>query len=215
MKKHRQKKSILLLLALALTFLFLVPETPVMAADSAVEEEERVLFVGDSRAVDMFSSTKGSIDGKKKNGIKVYARDGATFAFLQESVDRCKLKNFDTLVVWMGTNDSGNFSNYKAFYNRLIKKGKRVILCTVGPIEDSLLSDFWRPYFSDALTANQYNSSLKKWAEKKEVDVINTYSYVKKKVRFLSDGIHYEPSSSKKIWKYILKRLEALDVSIG
>ena len=215
MKKLRKIKPVLFLLIAVMTFLFLIPETPVSAAETSVTEGERVLFVGDSRAVDMFTSKSGSINGKKKDGIKVYARDGATFAFLQESVSKCKLKNFDTLVVWMGTNDSGNFGNYKSYYNKLLKKGKKIILCKVGPIKDKLLSDFWRPYFSNSVTAKQYNSSLKKWADKKEVDVINTYAYIKENVKFQSDGIHYKASSSKTIWTFIKDELAALGVKIG
>ena len=215
MKALRKIRPILFLLTAVMAFLLLFPDTPVFAADTGATEGERVLFVGDSRAVDMFTSKSGSINGKKKDGIKVYARDGATFAFLQESVSKCKLKNFDTLVVWMGTNDSGNFSNYKSYYNKLIKKGKKVILCKVGPIKDKLLSDAWRPYFSNSGTAKKYNSSLKKWADKKAVDVIDTYTYVRDNVKFRSDGIHYKAASSKTIWPFIMGELAGLGVKIG
>lgn len=214
MKALRKIRPILFLLTAVMAFLLLFPDTPVFGADTGTTEGERVLFVGDSRAVDMFSSKAGSINGKKKNGIRVYARDGATFAFLQESVNQCRLKNFDTLVVWMGTNDSGNFSNYSTYYNKLLKKGKKIILCKVGPIRDDMLSDAWRPWFSNELTVKQYNTALRKWAKKKGVGVIDTYGFVRKNVKFQSDGIHYQSRSSKKIWTYILKKLSDHGVQI-
>ena len=52
MKALRKIRPILFLLTAVMAFLLLFPDTPVFAADTGTTEGERVLFVGDSRAVD-------------------------------------------------------------------------------------------------------------------------------------------------------------------
>ena len=78
-----------------------------------MDDNVRVLFIGDSRTVDMFSAKKGEINGKVYNNITVYAKDGATYGYLKSTLKKVKLKNYDVVVSWMGANDHGNFEKYR------------------------------------------------------------------------------------------------------
>lgn len=173
----------------------------------AEEEYERILYVGDSRSVDCFSGEESAIEDEEMDGITVYVRDGAKFSYLKEAISDAGMGSFDTLVCWLGCNDNGDFSSYIPFYNKLLKKGKKIIVCTVGPTVDEWLTED-DPYWYPNEKIDAYNRSLRAWAKSKKVTVIDLHKYVSKHVEVdPDDGLHYVPKPTKKIWKHLLKKL--------
>ena len=183
------------------------PETPKTPEKT---DYGRILFVGDSRTVDMFSADRDKILGEVYDGITVYAEDARSYTFLIETMSSAGTENFDTIISWMGCNDYGNFANYQPHYEGLLREGKRLILCTVGPTLDSgLANDFDKThYLNDFQIA--YNSALWTWANANGVKVIDLYSYLANTTDVYldpADGIHYQPKPTGAIWSVIRSAL--------
>lgn len=186
------------------------PKTPETPKTPEKTDYGRILFVGDSRTVDMFSADRDKILGEVYDGITVYAEDARSYTFLIETMSSAGTENFDTIISWMGCNDYGNFANYQPHYEGLLREGKRLILCTVGPTLDSgLANDFDKThYLNDFQIA--YNSALWTWANANGVKVIDLYSYLANTTDVYldpSDGIHYQPKPTGAIWSVIRSAL--------
>ena len=171
----------------------------------------RVFFIGDSRTVDMFSGKKSKIENKSFGNMIVYAKDGATISYLKYVVKTEGISSDDTIITWMGANDRGNFKPYSKYYNKLIKKGLRVILCTIGCSDNNKLHDEGdRLYYNDGIMKS-FNKKLIKYANKNELDVIDLYKYTKKHIKVQPDnGVHYLPKPNKKLQNHILYKVENL-----
>ena len=128
-------KIITLILASFLFAVLALPGTSInaMAKNSTIEtkaknsdvlKNKRILFVGDSRTVDMFSAKKTQIRGKVYNNIRVYCKDGGNYSFLVWALNDANIKKYDVIVTWMGANDRGDFSRYQKLYNKLRRMGK-------------------------------------------------------------------------------------------
>ena len=186
------------------------PKTPETPKTPEKTDYGRILFVGDSRTVDMFSADRDKILGEVYDGITVYAEDARSYTFLIETMSSAGTENFDTIISWMGCNDYGNFANYQPHYEGLLREGKRLILCTVGPTLDSgLANDFDKThYLNDFQIA--YNSALWTWANANGVKVIDLYSYLANTTDVYldpADGIHYQPKPTGAIWSVIRSAL--------
>lgn len=172
----------------------------------------RILFVGDSRTVDMFSADEWEFRNLQRDGVTVYCRHACDFSFLVEAVDEYGVDNFDTLVSWMGCNDKGDFSNYGPYYDQLIAQGKKVVVCTVGPTQDEYLNEGNGDNIN-YVDANQvkYNDALKTWAKGQGVKVIDLYTFISKSKTITistEDGIHYFPQPTTELWSYVLSSLK-------
>ncbi len=192
------------------------PEEPAAEPENSAATEKvdygRLLFTGDSRTVDMFSGTVEEIRGEVHDGIPVYCRDACQFEYMVGAIDEYGLDNFDTLVTWMGCNNYGNFSQYGPYYDDLLAKGKKIVICTVGPtLDGSLANDFDRQYYVNDLQI-QYNKALKAWAKgKANVKVIDLYSYISNSSTIsisTEDGIHYFPQPTTELWSVILSNVK-------
>lgn len=186
------------------------PKTPETPKAPEKTDYGRILFVGDSRTVDMFSADRDKILGEVYDGITVYAEDARSYTFFIETMSAAGTENFDTIISWMGCNDYGDFSNYQPHYEGLLREGKRLILCTVGPTLDSALAnDFDKThYLNDFQIA--YNSALWTWANANGVKVIDLYSYLANATDVYldpADGIHYQPKPTGAIWSVIRSAL--------
>ena len=109
----------------------------------------RILFVGDSRTVDIFSESASELSAYSAGNVVVYARDASNHNYLIDTVNAYGFDNFDTLVSWMGANDYGDFASYEGFYDSVLASGKTLILCTVGPTDDNFLVADDRPYYDN------------------------------------------------------------------
>ncbi len=171
------------------------------------QTEQRILFIGDSRTIDMFADSDETISGAMHDGITVYAKHGYGFDFMKESVNNFGLENFDVLVCWMGANDHGIFDSYANYYSSLLDNGKTIILCTVGPTDDEHLVSYDHPNYENAMM-QKYNESLLSYAKEKGIKVIDLYAYISNNVSIdPADGIHYTPRPTTSIWKYILSSI--------
>lgn len=163
----------------------------------------RTVFIGDSRTVDMFEARKSQIKGAVHNHIQVFAKDGGTVQYAQDVITTLDWENYDTVVLWMGANDRGNFKPYEKLYNQLYGLGKRMILCTVGPVNEAVLTDEDLTFFSNGKIKN-YNTNMKKWASAHGVGVVDLYPYIEENVNYSYDGIHYDPKPTTELWHHIL-----------
>ena len=202
------KKTIAVIAALLLGVAVLVG-----AAFKAKDKADygRMLFVGDSRTVDIFTAENDGVLGEVHDGIMVYAHDYDTYKAMNEYINEYGVDNFDTLVTWMGCNSYGDFSHYQECYDDLLARGKKIIVCTIGPTADEYLaSDFDRENYTNEREI-QFNNSLTDWAKKKGVKVIDLYSYISKSSTVApspADGIHYYPQPTTELWNYILENLK-------
>ncbi len=167
----------------------------------------RILFIGDSRTVDIFSDSAEEISGVEADGITVYARNGAGDAYMTEVLDNCGMDSFDTLVTWMGANDWGDYAPYVDKYGAVLEQGKNLIVCTVGPSDNNSLHEDDKPYYCEE-TIQSFNNMLTEWAANNNVKVVDLYTYVKDNVTIdPADGIHYAPRPTPNIWTYMVGNL--------
>ena len=173
-----------------------------------VEEIDRgrILFLGDSRTVDMFSDLADHIDGRVEDNIVVYAWNARGYDYMAKTVDEYGHENFDTLVSFMGANDRGYFAPYANYYVTLLQEGKQLVLCTVGPTETEWLSEADSPsYGNEKMLA--YNADLLEFAIVYNVPVIDTYGFIVEHIEIDPDGIHYLPRPTTELWEFILSNL--------
>lgn len=171
----------------------------------------RILFVGDSRTVDMFSAEVDRIAGDVYDGITVYAHDGDQYDEMVADVNNAGIDSFDTLVSWMGCNDFGKFGEYGSYYEQLMSQGKNVVVCTVGPTVDECLLDDMDWFYYPNENQIKYNNSLVAWANSKGVRVIDLYSFISNSTTITvvpTDGIHYLPQPTTELWSEIKKYIK-------
>lgn len=190
-----------------------VTESSAAPAQEASEKTGygRILFVGDSRTVDMFTADSGEILGQNIDGITVYCGDGAAYKEMVPWIESYGTDNFDTLVTWMGCNSFGDFSQYGPYYDSLLAKGKTIVACTVGPtVDECLLIDVDYLYYPNE-NQIKYNNSLVAWAKERGVKIIDLYSYISNSSSVTvseTDGIHYFPQPTTELWNYIKANLK-------
>ncbi len=216
--KIREKVSIFLsIIMLASSFVVLDADFALVSkaahsdkyCETCIDNSVRVLFIGDSRTVDMFSAKKSQIKGKVYNNITVYAKDGATYGYMKSTLKKVNLNNFDVVVSWMGANDHGDFSKYSSYYKKLNKKKDlHLVLCTIGYSDNSKLGDLGDClYYNDGIM-QRFNQGLNKWAKKNDVETINLYSYTKKHIAARdNNGVHYVPNPTVRLWNYTVNQI--------
>ena len=178
---------------------------------AAATRERKIVFVGDSRTVDMFSAVKTQLKGKKRDNMYVYAMDGGTYEYMVKVLRKVDLQKGDILVSWMGCNDRGDFSHYKDYYNKLRKRGVNLIIGTIGYSDVNGMADEGDYLYYNNWVIQEFNRDLKKWAKKKGVKTIDLYTYTVRHVQVDQEsGIHYDPKPTKKMWKYIVKKVNKI-----
>ena len=171
---------------------------------------ERVLFVGDSRTVDMFTDSEREIPGGTRDGFTVFALDACNHTFLEEVLDLYKNGDYDMLISWMGANDRGDSSGYEVLYGSVLDSGKMLILCTVGPTDESALKNSDKVNYTNELML-KFNTDLVSWAAARNVPVIDLWSFISDPANGITvdpaDGVHYLPRPTAAVWQYILEML--------
>ncbi len=180
-----------------------------IVADKSV----RTLYYGDSRSVDLFTPEPGHVLGKVSKGMVIFALDGGRCYDMEDMLFKhVDLDDYDTIVSWMGANNYGNFNPYKKLYKKLLKKKKKLILCTVGPSKDAYLVPGDENYFGNYVI-DVFNRNMRAWAkEQKHVSIIDLHHYlVVHNVHIETrDGVHYLPKPYKELWNYIAKKVKKL-----
>ncbi|MBR0164505.1 MAG: SGNH/GDSL hydrolase family protein [Lachnospiraceae bacterium] len=182
-------------------------EAPAPESAQQTQGNGRVLFVGDSRTIDMFADSDQEIRGADASGITVYALHGAACNYLVSVIDSVGRQSFDTLVTWMGANDGGSFAAYETLYNSLLAEGKKIIVCTAGPTQDETLASYDHPRYENS-NMIALNQQMVAWANANGVRVIDLYGYCAANITIdPADGIHYLPRPTSAIWSVILSHL--------
>ncbi|WP_026498590.1 SGNH/GDSL hydrolase family protein [Butyrivibrio sp. WCD2001] len=176
---------------------------------ASIDSNVKVLFIGDSRTVDMFSAKRHEIKGEVHNNITVYAKDGASFGYMKNTLKKVNLSDYDLVVSWMGANDRGNFKKYSSYYKKLNKKkGVNLVLCTIGYSDDRKLGDIGDILYYNNGIMQSYNKELTRWAKKNHVKTIDLYSYTKNHIRARdNNGVHYVPNPTVDLWNYTVKQI--------
>ena len=220
MRKNIFKKQIATLLSLVLALSFFVASgSGILVKAKSIASKEysaecvdnnvKVLFIGDSRTVDMFSATRSEISGEVYNNITVYAKDGATYGYMKDTLKKVNLKDYDVVVSWMGANEHGHFKKYASYYKKLNKKkGLELVLCTIGYSDNRKLGDLGDClYYNDGIM-QKYNKELNRWAKKNHVKTIDLYSYTKHHIKARdNNGVHYVPNPTVDLWNYTVKQI--------
>lgn len=187
------------------------PEQTDSGNPPAPAQPGRVIFVGDSRTIDMFADSDEALEGAMQDGILVYARHGHAVDYFKGVMDALQPVAGDTVVSFMGANDNGAFEPYGALYDALLAQGVGLVVCTIGPCatEATYANQLYPAYHNARMTA--FNEQLVPWANENDVPVIDTYTYILENIEIDPDGIHYLPRPTTALWQYILDSLEGME----
>ncbi len=175
---------------------------------TVAKKSVRTLFIGDSRTLDLFTAKPGHIYGKVYDGIVVFAYDGAEARDMKSILNRVDLSDYDKIVSWMGANDRGEFERYTGYYNKLLRKHKKLVLCTVGYSVEDKLPPGDDNYYGYGIFLS-YNNKLKAYAKKHHLQVIGVAGAVERYTNIdETDGLHYFPKPNKKLWKFFVKKIK-------
>lgn len=166
----------------------------------------KVIFLGDSRTVQMYAYLTGDWSGANYSsggvhvvGSDVFVAQGSMGLKWMKSTGIPEaykyLGNGSALVILMGVNDLFNQNDYISYINSNVSswtsKGAKVYFVTVNPTNGK--------YSNMNSKINSFNSKLKSNLSK-NVGWINTHD----NMSFVtSDGLHYNKATSNNIYKYI------------
>ncbi len=165
-----------------------------------------VVFLGDSRTVQMYAYNSGvwsginySESGVHTVGNDVYIAQGSMGLDWMKntgiSAASSYLNSGAALVILMGVNDLYNASNYVSYINSNVSswstKGSKVYFVSVNPCDGG--------YSHLNSQINSFNNTLKSGLSKnvKYIDTNSSLSFT------TTDGLHYNESTSKGIYNYI------------
>lgn len=161
-------------------------------------------FIGDSRTVGITIAINGGDISKTKkvnkelDNIRFIGRVSSSYKFLQSSVES---SNAEIIVSWMGVNNL-DWDKYKAIYDSILKKKKRLILVSISPIDETK----YRGVCSNKLIKG-FNRKLFKYAKKHKVPVIDSYSFVASYGDTAGDGLHYDIQTYTDLYYFIVGEL--------
>lgn len=174
---------------------------------------KNIIFVGDSRTVQMYAYLSGdwnganySSGGVNKVDKDIFIAEGSQGLSWLKSTGIPKAKNYmksgSALVILMGVNDISNIDSYISYLKSNIKSwtdtGTKVYYVSVNPCEGS--------YSSHNSKINNFNSKLKNNLPN-NITWIDTNSYLKSSGYSTTDGLHYDKKTSNKIYKYIKSKV--------
>ena len=165
----------------------------------------RIIFIGDSRTVDIFDSQGYEVYDKNVNGVRVFAENGKGYDYMMIMINRFD-GSYETVVTWLGCNDHGNIEKYKKAYQDLLDKGINLVICNVGPTVDENLDEGDSVNYPNRNMVS-FNEQIGAWASEHQVKVIDMYSYVNSHMTVDPDGIHFSPKEDMSIWNYIMNSL--------
>jgi hypothetical protein len=165
----------------------------------------RIIFIGDSRTVDIFDSQGYEVYDKNVNGVRVFAENGKGYDYMMIMINRFD-GSYETVVTWLGCNDHGNIEKYKKAYQDLLDKGINLVICNVGPTVDENLDEGDSVNYPNRNMVS-FNEQIGAWAREHNVKVIDMYSYVNSHMTVDPDGIHFSPKEDMSTWNYIMNSL--------
>ena len=169
----------------------------------------RVIFLGDSRTVQMYayltgnwSSPNYSDGGAHTVGNDVFIAQGAMGLDWMQSTGIPAAINYfgsgTSLVILMGVNDTYNADNYISYLNSNASNwsatGTKIYFSAVAPCNNN--------YNNHNNSVVSFNSKLKSGLAN-NIKWIDTYNYLVSSGFTTTDGLHYSADTSNKIYNYI------------
>ena len=167
------------------------PDHPIIPAT------EKMVFIGDSRTVDMMNAVHdGSVWACKVSmGYQWMATEAVPA--VESYID-----SGTAVIILMGVNDVHNISNYIGYTNEKAAewaaKGATTYFVSVGPVTND-------PYVTNA-EIESFNAALQ--ANLSGVYYIDIYTYLTENGFSTVDGTHYPDNVSIAIYNYIVESLE-------
>jgi hypothetical protein len=172
-----------------------------------------VIFIGDSRTVQMYAYSTGdwgganfSSGGVHEVGNDLYVAEGSMgLSWLQSTGIPTASKYFNSgsaIVILMGVNDLSNANNYINYINGNASswksKGSSLYFVSVNPCEGS--------YAHMNSGIQNFNNTVKNGLSN-TVGWIDTYSVLVSGGFSTTDGLHYDGNTYKTIYNYIKSRV--------
>lgn len=173
----------------------------------------KVVFIGDSRTVQMYAYVSGDWGGANYSsggvhvvGNDVYVAEGSMgLSWLKNtgiSAAKSYFNSGTAIVILMGVNDLSNASNYITYINSNAatwkNNGSSLYFVSVNPCEGS--------YSHLNSKIDDFNSQLRSGLST-NVGWIDTNSHLKQVGFHTTDGLHYDKSTSEAIYNYIKSKV--------
>lgn len=163
----------------------------------AVAASQGVIFVGDSRTVQM----QGAVGLSAAKFIAENSKGYAWFKDVAIPMIDANVGKGSKIVINLGVNDPGNIDNYIALVNAKAfewnAKGAKVYYATVNPVSEN-------PYTSQT-QVDYFNSKLLPGLV--GVGIIDTNTFLKTNGYALVDGLHFTDATYVKLYHYILSNI--------
>ena len=162
-----------------------------------VAPDRKAVFVGDSRTA-MFNSF-----GLKHENFTFIGKVSMGYSWLANTAGPQAEKLLDgntDIWLWMGVNDPDNINRYITYYNTMIPKwkakGANVYMVAVGPITGETDGYVTR------IQIEAFNAKLK--AQVRNAVYLDLYTYLKNTGFKTTDKTHYDYTTQKKIFDWII-----------
>lgn len=168
-----------------------------------------VVFIGDSRTVQMYAYLANNWSGANYSSGGVHNVSGDIFvaegsqglSWLKStgiSAAKSYFKSGTAIAILMGVNDLDNASSYVSYINSNVSSwtsnGSKLYYVSVTPCSGSY------SYLNSKITT--FNSNVKSGLSS-SVKWIDAYSYLNSNGYTTTDGLHYDKSTSNKLYNYI------------
>lgn len=173
-------------------------------------EEEKIIFVGDSRTQGMKDATGSSDVYIAKVGEGYYWLNNTAVKSLKEKLEAYPKAK---VIFNLGVNDLGNVQSYISWYKNLMKSYPETAFyfVSVNPIEKKLAKNKgYNVTYVNNTKIKAFNAKIKAAFPTKYID---SYTYLSDNGYFVSqgkgtvDGIHYTTAVSKVIYQYVIDNL--------
>ena len=170
---------------------------------------DKVVLIGDSRFVNQSLS-----DGHNSKTIYI-AKSNEGLAYVKQQGERIRKEDCKNcaFVINVGVNDyykNGIAKDYISYINGLANtmQGK-IYFLSVNPVDEAKEKSSNYPFFTSNDSINNFNMQVKDGLNSK-VTYLDSNSYLKSTgFTTTSEGIHYEPETSKKIYNYITQYVKS------
>lgn len=185
------------------------PSIAVPDPSSVSSNANKVIFVGDSRTVQMYAHVTGNWNGANysSGGVHVVGNDvfiaqGSMGLSWLKSTGIPEAKKYfgsgSALIILMGVNDTGNVDSYISYLRENVSSwtstGTRVYYSAVTPCDGNRISHNTKVLnFNSKLSRNLPSG----------ITWIDTYSYLNQVGFTTTDGLHYNRDTSKIIYAYL------------
>lgn len=160
-----------------------------------VSEGSKYFLIGDSRIVGLNQVTDISSEDK----YDVLAKVGEGYYWLSEQ----ELPSDKVIVSFLGVNDLGNVQKYISYYNSILQQGYRLVLITVGPVDEDVESQFGYSVLNEDI--DEFNKCILNGVN---CEVLDLNTYLELMGYSTIDGVHYTQETYRVIYDFIIDNLK-------